>query len=243
MRVYVLTPSLNKSFKFQSEWPYNNSQVYLLQALLKDLKDDKQKLFEETDNYYVFTTKVNYPNNRRLVKQIMYLDKDLNFKEVHVLDDQNNPEVKMIITKTDLNATYKNNYFALNDNMKAAAISEEVQLVSKIDSIIYPMYIPENTNLTTQDFVDKVNGERVILTFAGEKPFILVEETIIKETDWEIIPTSGDPTLIIDTVGSLAENSVSWISNNLEYYIASDTMEKLELYEVAKSINALPIAK
>ena len=23
--VYVLTPSLNKSFKFQSEWPYNNS--------------------------------------------------------------------------------------------------------------------------------------------------------------------------------------------------------------------------
>ena len=28
--VYVLTPSLNKSFKFQSDWPYNNSQAYLL---------------------------------------------------------------------------------------------------------------------------------------------------------------------------------------------------------------------
>ena len=27
--VYVVTPSLNKSFKFQSDWPYNNSQVYL----------------------------------------------------------------------------------------------------------------------------------------------------------------------------------------------------------------------
>jgi outer membrane lipoprotein-sorting protein len=25
--VYVLTPSLNKSFKFQSEWPYNNSHA------------------------------------------------------------------------------------------------------------------------------------------------------------------------------------------------------------------------
>jgi outer membrane lipoprotein-sorting protein len=24
--VYVLTPSLNKSFKFQSDWPYNSSQ-------------------------------------------------------------------------------------------------------------------------------------------------------------------------------------------------------------------------
>ena len=28
--VYVVTPSLNKSFKFQSDWPYNNSQVYIL---------------------------------------------------------------------------------------------------------------------------------------------------------------------------------------------------------------------
>ena len=29
--VFVLTPSLNKSFKFQSDWPHNNSQIYLLQ--------------------------------------------------------------------------------------------------------------------------------------------------------------------------------------------------------------------
>ena len=34
--VFVLTPSLNKSFKFQSEWPYNNSQSYLLQTLVNN---------------------------------------------------------------------------------------------------------------------------------------------------------------------------------------------------------------
>ena len=55
--VYVLTPSLNKSFKFQSEWPYNNSQSYILQTILKDIKDDDDRKFEETDNYYIFTTK------------------------------------------------------------------------------------------------------------------------------------------------------------------------------------------
>ena len=46
--VYVLTPSLNKSFKFQSEWPYNNSQSYLLQNILNDIKNDNEKIFEET---------------------------------------------------------------------------------------------------------------------------------------------------------------------------------------------------
>ena len=41
--VYVLTPSLNKSFKFQSDWPYENSQIYLLNALIKDIEKDSKK--------------------------------------------------------------------------------------------------------------------------------------------------------------------------------------------------------
>jgi hypothetical protein len=243
LSISVLTPSLNKSFKFQSEWPYNNSQVYLLQALLKDLKNDNQKIFEETENYYVFTTKVNYPNNRRLTKQIMYIDKDLNFKEIHVLDDQNNIEIKMIIDKMDMKATFKSNYFALSENMTTAIVEDKVKPVSEIDNIVYPMYIPDNTNLTAQDFVDKTEGERVILTFEGEKPFVLVEETVVKEEELVTIPTYGDPELIIDTIGYINDNSVSWISNYMEYYIASDSLTKPELYEVARSINALPVSK
>ena len=38
--VYVLTPTLNKSFKFQSDWPYNNSQVYLLQTFKMTAKNN-----------------------------------------------------------------------------------------------------------------------------------------------------------------------------------------------------------
>ena len=56
--VYVLTPSLNKSFKFQSDWPYNNSQTYLLQTLLSDIQNDDKKEFKETKDNYVFTTTV-----------------------------------------------------------------------------------------------------------------------------------------------------------------------------------------
>ena len=37
--VYILTPSLNKSFKFQSDWPYSNSQIYLLSALVDDINN------------------------------------------------------------------------------------------------------------------------------------------------------------------------------------------------------------
>ena len=47
--VFVVTPSLNKSFKFQSEWPYNSSQSYILSSLLKDLENDSNVVFEEKD--------------------------------------------------------------------------------------------------------------------------------------------------------------------------------------------------
>lgn len=33
--VYVVTPTLNKSFKFQSEWPSNSSQSYIFIFLIK----------------------------------------------------------------------------------------------------------------------------------------------------------------------------------------------------------------
>ena len=36
--VFVVTPALKKTYKFQSDWPYNNSQGYLLQSVIEDLK-------------------------------------------------------------------------------------------------------------------------------------------------------------------------------------------------------------
>ena len=67
--VYVLTPSLNKSFKFQSEWPYNNSQAYILQNIVNDINEDKKSKVETKENGYIITTSVNYPSNKRLIKQ------------------------------------------------------------------------------------------------------------------------------------------------------------------------------
>ena len=72
--VYVLTPSLNKSFKFQSDWPYNNSQIYLLERIFTDLKKDDKRTLKKENGDYVFTSKVNYSNNENLVQQKIYVD-------------------------------------------------------------------------------------------------------------------------------------------------------------------------
>src|SRR5699024_9498749 len=43
--VFVLTPGLKKSFKFQTDWPGNNSQPYLYQSLVEDVLTDKKQAF------------------------------------------------------------------------------------------------------------------------------------------------------------------------------------------------------
>ena len=67
--VYVVTPSLNKSFIFQSDWPYNNSQAYLLNNIINDINSDTENSVVEDNDKYIITSKVNFPNNPALVKQ------------------------------------------------------------------------------------------------------------------------------------------------------------------------------
>ena len=105
------------------------------------------------------------------------------------------------------------------------------------------MFLPENTTLKSQDVITKDNGERVILTFGGDKPFILIEETVGIEDELEIIPTLGEPALLIDTIGALGEDSISWISKGMQYYITSNSMSQEELLTIARSISTIPVMK
>lgn len=237
--VYVLTPSLNKSFKFQSEWPYNGSQSYLLQLLIKDINDDNAKTIEKTEEGYIITTKVNYSNNEELIKQKIYVNEVNNITKVEVLDSNEKVKIRMNFSNIDLNANFDDNYFKLENSMKTSSTDETV---SSIDEIIFPMYVPDNTYLSKQDKVFLNDGERVILTFAGDKPFTLVQETVKENSGLNFI-FAGELEMISDSVGYVSDSAISWISNGIEYYISSSALTQKELLSVAKSMSVMPVGK
>ncbi len=238
--VYVLTPSLNKSFKFQSEWPYNNSQSYILQNLLNDIKNDSDYTFEITDDGYTITTKSNYSNNHDLVSQKIFIDKDKNIKAVEVYDSDNIVKLKMTINNIDYNYDYNTEFFDLNNNL---SVSFEIDdSVSVINNIVYPMYIPQNTFLSGQDKVSIENGERVIMTFSGDYPFMLIQETVNSHDD-SISLVSGEPFQLMDSVGIIDDSSITWISDGVEYYLVSNSLDKEQLIDVANSMSVAAIQK
>lgn len=159
---------------------------------------------------------------------------------VEVFDEDNNLQMKMKFNEIDKNATFNNSYFKVKNNMKSS--SETKETISSMDDAIYPMYLPSGTYLSSEENIDKKDGKRVILTFAGESPFILVQETVDKENN-EDIPVMGEPEFILDSVGAISTNSLSFISNGIEYYLSSDNLTKEEMMQVAESISPVSIMK
>ena len=238
--VFILTPSLNKSFKFQSDWPYNNSQIYLLDKVLDDIKNDSEYKFKKTDKGYEIITKVNYPNNKNLVKEKIVLDDKYNIKNIYVYDSEDLICMKMVFNDIDYSTKFSNDYFEIDEVMSTFEV-EEVKETSIFEDTMYPLFIPDGTKLTNEERIKTDFGERVILTFEGDKSFLLVEETASVEEEFTIIPTFGEPYQLMDTLGVMTDTSLSWTSNGVEYYLISEVMSKDELIEVAQSIYELPV--
>ena len=234
--VYVVTPSLNKSFKFQSEWPDNGSQGYLIDSLVRDVKNDSEAKVENSDNGFIITTKVNYPNNSLLVNEKIYLDKDSNIVKVDVLDNSGNVKITVKFSSIDFKPTFKDDYFDL-DTLIDENAKEDENVSKTIDDIIYPLYLPTNTYLNSKDTINTDNGNRVILTFSGDSPFTLVEEKASIKDEFEIIPVYGEPLMLSDTCGALSSNSLYWTSNNVDFYLSSDKLSSTELLTIAESIS------
>ncbi len=302
MKVSVVTPSLNKSFKFQSNWPYNNSQVYLLNSIIDDLKTDEDREFKVKKDGYLFTSTVNYPNNKTLVKQHVLVDKKGKITKVEVVDKSDNVQIVMKFSKQELNKKFSKDDFALssllkmnskketpkvdsntekknqtnsstttdsnqqnntnnsstensnnnsttnnntnnNSNQTTTEESKKEATTAKINDVIYPMYLPDNTYLTGQDTVKTKDGSRLILTFGGDKSFVLVEETASTPDTLEVIPVSGNFDFLSDVIGVIGNKSLSWHSNGIDYYMTSDTLEVSELVNIARSVSVLPVSK
>lgn len=247
--LYVVTPSLNKSFKFDSVWPENSSQAYLLQNLVEDVKGDSKASLEKTDNGYIIKSTVNYPNNEDLSYQKIYFDDKMNINKVEVYNSEDIVKIKVTFKSVDLKAKLDEDDFLLDDLIDTEINNEENNTEGEcnegtcedktsatLDSIIYPLYIPSNTHLSSSENIETETGERVILTFSGEKNFVIVEEVASASNEFEVIPVFGDPLMLNESVGALSSNSISWHANNISYYLVSSDLSTNELISVAESL-------
>ncbi|OIK16775.1 DUF4367 domain-containing protein [Bacillus sp. MUM 116] len=238
--VFVLTPALNKSFKFQSDWPQNSSQAYLYESLIKDIMMDKEAKFSSTKDYYVFETKTRYQNNSMLPFQEIKLNKkDLSPAVVKVMDPDHKPLVTVEFEKVKFNTSFEKDDFKLNKNMTRAQIGMPAMAEPKDASftVKYPTAAISGTKLIKEDNVSIEDGKRVVLTYEGKKSFTLVQEKVnVKDVSTSPMYVEGDLVDLGTTIGAVTNHSISWTQDGVDYMIASKNLTREEMIEAAQSV-------
>ncbi|MBS8267039.1 outer membrane lipoprotein carrier protein LolA [Mesobacillus boroniphilus] len=240
--VFVLTPALNKSFKFQSDWPKNSSQAYLYESLIMDILEDKQAKFSATKEHYVFETKTRYQNNKMLpIQEIKLNKKNLAPVSVKVMDPDRNALVTVEFSDVKFDASFDKDAFDMKKNMTGAQL--EVPVMADVEdqefTVKYPVAEIPGVTLIDEKEITTENGKRVVLTYDGEKSFTLIQEKAdAMPAMSSAINMTGKPVDLGFTIGAMNETSVSWTHLGVDYMLASTDLSPEELEMVAKSVLA-----
>lgn len=106
--VFVLTPSLNQAFQFQSEWPNNSPKPYIYQSLISFLKENQS---EKIKDGYLVQGEMAYENDERVKSQEIKFDKDLKPVYISVFDQDGTEIIKVEVTSFTMNETMKKDDF------------------------------------------------------------------------------------------------------------------------------------
>ncbi|MDE5978096.1 MAG: outer membrane lipoprotein carrier protein LolA [Turicibacter sp.] len=238
--VFVLTPALNKQFKFQSDWPLSSSQVYLYQSLLTDILNDAEAVFEVGEDTYTFKTAANYHGNRDLVSQTITFDKkELTPVEVYVVDSEGEPRISMKFSSFSFDEKLTDGYFDSQETMDYSQETMGEGVFSLLEDELYPAYLPEGTTLVNKQAIEMEEGERLIMTFSGDQDFTMIQEPVSSNDTVTVESVSGQPVMINGTIGALSDNSITWVEGGVECFLVSETLETEELVSVAASVSNL----
>lgn len=254
--VFILTPHLNKSIRFQSDWPSAQGQVYLYQTLLKSILDDQERLFaiDEVSSAYVFDVIAAYDNSSLARQKIWLNSKTYAPEHVEIVDEQKNVIVVVEFDHFHFGKQFEPYSFDRERNLASWLLTAHPVFASYEDEeegnsdefdmpnfgVIHPGYTPFGVELAEVREMS-LGGERaVLLVYEGEYHYHLVEQ---QPQAKEVLLLPGQVVDVIDmqfTIGMLTQTDevkqLSWVHEGIEYKLASGELPTAEMIKIAQSV-------
>lgn len=236
--VFVITPSLGKTYKFQSDWPTQNSMPYLIGTLSDDIKADKNSTMQEKDKTYIFETASRNNHKKVLPTQQIHIDKKtLLPKYVSVMDENKEEKIRVTFNKITLGVEHKASDYAVDMEKQPEKKPQSTEDGETGMMKFYPNLDWDGT-LLEEGSVMTENGLRSFMTFGdGDKEFVIIQEPAEVPDNQLAVSIEGDPVDLGFAVAALTENSIRWEQDGVSFFVASSTMTPDELIEVASSMH------
>jgi outer membrane lipoprotein-sorting protein len=240
--VFVLTPHLNKSFRFQSDWPDSQGQVYLYQSLVKSILDDSSRVFQVEDKTYVFDVLANY-QNKSLARQRVWLNDDLSPKRVQVLDSNEAVVVEVTFQSFETDIPFDSDAFDTKRNMTGWEMNslptmskENSPNLKKSFGIIQPAYVPEGVTLDSIDQVTVGENNAVVLRYSGQYNYTLQESRPKAQSASLSSGEVVDLGFSLGVMAGIEKRTLTWTHDGVEYHLASGDLPTSEMIQIAQSV-------
>lgn len=228
--VFVITPTLNQIFKFQSDWPNNSPKPYMYHSLLSAF--DRGEI-EDVKDGYIVRDLVSYPNDERVESQEIVFNDDLEPVRVVIYDVD---EVALITIDFDS--------FELNVDLEEDAFDQtkviEENSVSYNMEVTLPLYPVSKLGTTLTSEAVSVVGETTnhILKFTGDVSFTVVQSVLERNEEVVIETVSSEVIDFIDGVAFYSDNQLTMIQSGVVCQIYSTDLTKTEMVSVMNSMKS-----
>lgn len=228
--VYVLTPSLNKEFRFDSNWPLNSSHAYLLEAINKDIKADSEAKGSIVGTDLVVECKIAHKTNQKLTTMRYTCDQDLKPKQTIFLNDKNDEVITVDFDNFEPNKNLGKDNFNekkyLNQDQEGPSEDGETSLS------VTTGFTVEGSTLASSSKSDKAT----ILCYSGETNYTIIVSKV--DIASEVVAIENYDTIEFLSCGvcCMSENSMRYYLNGYEVTIYSNTLTVDDYLNIAESI-------
>ena len=230
--VFLVTPSSQKTYKFQSDWPKKNSQSYLIGALAEDLVADKAAAMEQTEKNYIFEAATRNHDKTGLPSQQITVDKKtLLPSKVSLLDESMSEQIVISFHKINLKAKHKPEEYVVT-------MSEQQSTESTPFKVHYPTLTFDNTQLIDEVVIKEKGNERAVLSYEGDKSFTLIQYPVKPSNKLLSVSVQGDPEWLGTTYGAIHDNTLTWDQNGVSFLLTSNELSSFEMVKLAASLSS-----
>lgn len=235
--VFIILPSINKTFKITSDWPDNTNQPYLLHSISNEIITNKDLISNAENGSTTLEFKTKLFDNTEPVKEKIFFDPKTKLpKDIYIYRSNDSLLNHLTFKTIDTNPKLSNDLFVVDNTITSARLDYIDSPIEFDRSITYPTFCPDNTKLSQEVILGDETNKKAVMKFSGDSSFTLIECYIEESESLKSEYFTGDIYTMANCFALVANNTVKFYSNGIEYTLASNNLLIDELMTIGESL-------
>ncbi|QQE78619.1 outer membrane lipoprotein carrier protein LolA [Alicyclobacillus sp. SO9] len=229
--MFIVSPSLQKVFRFNGNWAQNQGHIYLYTQILQQLSSGDKVTVKKKNGLYQFDMPVS-PANDVVTKEHVQLDaKTLNPKKVVLYDAENQAVVTIDFKKFESPAKFQTADFNPQKIAEGSGAKTTLASMSQPFGYLEPTITGLGDKLSD---MQEVSTDDYLLRYTGQHAFTLSEfrptPGVAGIAGGELVDMFGVPAIYN---GTEQAHQLMWIHNGVEFALTSDKLSMDQMKHIA----------